>query len=63
MVRAIFELADVGKTNSAIALSLNEKGLARRNGRPGTRRQVAAALREAAGTNESLILLEDEAQK
>lgn len=73
-VRAILELADQGETSSAIAQSLNGQRIVRRNGKPWTRRQVAAvrertalykagAFRygEAGGTNESLILLRDEA--
>ncbi len=76
MVRAIFDLADGGQTSSAIAQSLNGQGFARRNGKPWTRRQVAAVRErealyktgrvrygEAAGTNESLILLGDEANQ
>lgn len=69
-VRLIFELAERGQTASTIGRALNAKGLARRNGKPWTPRQVATILRrktfydgaiirygEACGQNPSLILL------
>jgi DNA invertase Pin-like site-specific DNA recombinase len=41
-VRLILELGDQAEPSSAIADILNDKGLRRRNGKPWTRRQVAA---------------------
>lgn len=69
-VRVIFELVERGLTSSRIARTLNDKGLERWNGKPWTRRQVAAILGrsqlyregtlrygEACGRNESLAVL------
>lgn len=46
-VRMLFALADGGASRSAVARSLNAKGLRRRNGKPWTPRQVAAVLARA----------------
>ena len=43
-VRMILELSDRGRSRSAVASALNERGFIRRNGRPWTQRQVAAVL-------------------
>ena len=45
VVREILELAGSKRPSLAIAEALNEKGLARRNGKPWTRWQVSAVLR------------------
>jgi site-specific DNA recombinase len=44
IVRGIFELADYGMSGSHVVTVLNTRGLARRNGRPWTQRQVAAVI-------------------
>jgi DNA invertase Pin-like site-specific DNA recombinase len=72
-VRMVLELAARYESNGAIARKLNEKGLARRNGKPWTRRQVRALLGrenlyrrghvrygQATGANEKLALVKDE---
>lgn len=73
IVGMIFELAGRGETCSGIPRALNGKGLARRNGKPWTQRQVAAILSrgqryressvwygESTGVDESLILIRSE---
>ncbi len=75
IVRRIFELVGRGQTAGDIARALNAKGLARRNSRPWTSRQVAATLSrkllyvegrvrygETRGGNRKLILLNPDSQ-
>ena len=70
----IFELAEQGKTKSAIARMLPRKGFTRRNGKVWARRQVGAVLAreafyrqgairsgEANGRNQRLALLDAQA--
>jgi site-specific DNA recombinase len=72
VVRRVFELAERGLTAGQVARTLTEKALERRNGKPWTRRQVAALLArrplymegrfqygEAFGENKSLALLRE----
>lgn len=55
VVRAIFALAVSGLPGQAIAGTLNEKGLVRRNGKPWTRRQVSAILMKRAMYSEGRV--------
>lgn len=54
-VRMIFELVERGGTASSIARELNDKGLARRSGKPWTQRQVAAILERQVLYREGVI--------
>lgn len=51
----IFELVERRGTASSIARELNDKGLARRNGKPWTQRQVAAILERQVLYREGVI--------
>ena len=72
IVGTIFELAARSRTPSEIARALNQKGLARRNGKAWTQRQVATIVSrayfyryggvrygEVRGQNKSLALLNE----
>lgn len=48
VVRTVFELTAEGATQSTVATYLNNKGFARRNGRPWTQRRVSAVLNRRA---------------
>ncbi len=55
LVRLIFELAERGTTKTSIAGALNVRELLRRNGKPWTRRQVAAVLGRKALYTDGLL--------